>query len=554
MQHITSLKTRLQKDISANAFVTKDERETFDPDGKLNRWFIDIKGIMLKPENLRDISELFWNHLKTQGSFQLGGLETVAIALMSGVVMRAHQDDVALNAFYIRKSRKRDGMQRNVEGVLTDEPVILIDDALNSGKSIIRQVEALKAEGKRVVEVCVLIAFRDPSFYTYFTDNNIRIWSMFTLEDFPETGGLLVKAETAQTPAPHMPYKAHWKFVSEHPALELVVPKSAPICDEERVYFGADNGAMWALHQKDGSVAWKFQTFPGAGRKRILSSPALHEGTLFFGSYDGNFYALDARTGAKRWIYFDADWVGSSPCVAQDLGLVFVGLEFGLWNKHGGLVALDVRTGEKKWWYQVDTHVHSSPAYSKKRNMVVVGSMNGDVFAFRADTGRLLWQYKESMDVKGGLAFDEEHGLVIFGSWDMAIHFLDAETGTPVRSLPTYKQIYSNPVVRDGRLYMGLLDKRIVCVDTKSAELIWQHQTQSRVFATPVLLGSSLYCGSNDGRLYELDAKTGEERSFFQVTERIVNKIAYNPKTKRIFLPTYANELYCLERLRDTGI
>jgi outer membrane protein assembly factor BamB/orotate phosphoribosyltransferase len=550
MASVAEMKELLRADLSEHAFVTKDERELFDPNGTPFRWFLDIKGIMLRPGNLDRISRILWEHLKERERFQLGGLETVAIALMSGIVMRAQEEGVQLNAFYCRKSRKRDGMQRNIEGDLTDEPVVLVDDALNSGKSIIRQVKALEAEGKRVEEVCVIVAFREPSYYEYLSERGIRIWSIFTLEDFPATGGLL-KTEAERTPAPRLPYKMHWKFASEHPAYELVVPKSAPVCDGERVYFGADNGTMWALDQGDGSVAWAYQTLRGAGRKRIFSSPALYRGILFFGAYDGNFYALDAETGKKRWINFDADWIGSSPCVAEDLGLVFVGLEFGLWNKHGGLAAFDAETGEKRWQYGVPTHVHSSPAYSEKFGMVAVGSRSGEVFAFAAHTGELLWSYAGSKDVKGGIAFDEERGLVIFGSWDMAIHMVDAKTGALVRSLDTYKQIYSNPVVRDGRLYMGLLDKRIVCVDTGSAELLWQYQTHSRVFATPALVGDRLYCGSNDGRLYELDVATGRELSFFQLTERIVNKIAYNAATGCLFVPTYANELYCVERLPD---
>lgn len=548
MSALQEIREQLKKDLSDISYTTKEQRDLFDPSGKAFKWFFDIKGIMLRPGSLRRISELFWDHIRTQGDVQLGGLETVAIALISGVVMRAEEDGVRLNAFYVRKSRKRDGMQRQIEGALTDAPVILIDDGLNSGKSIVRQVEALKAEGKRVVEVCVILAFRDPSFYTYFTENGIRVWSIFTLNDFPQSGGLLASPEQ-QVSQPTQPYRIEWKFSSEKPAYEIVIPKSAPVIDDERVYFGADNGTFWALNQSDGSVAWSYKTLFGAGKKRIFSSPALYDGIVYFGAYDGNFYALDAKTGKKRWVNLEADWIGSSPCVAEDIGTVFVGLEFGLWKKQGGLAAFDAQTGEKKWWYQVETHVHSSPAYSKRYGTVVVGSRSGDVYAFNARTGERLWTFTDAKDVKGGLAFDEERGYVIFGSWDDHIYILNVHTGEKIHAIQSYKPIYSTPVMYDGRLYMGLLDKRIVCIDPEKSALLWQYETHSRVFPTPAFVNGSLYCGSNDGRLYELDPKTGKERSFFQVTERIVNKIAYNPRTGRMFLPTFANEIYCLEKI-----
>ncbi len=550
MTALHDIREQLHKDLADISFTTKDERDLFAPGGKTFKWFFDIKGIMLRPGNLKRISSLFWEHIKEQGPVQLGGLETVAIALISGIVMRAEEDSRSLNAFYVRKSRKRDGMQRHIEGALTDEPVILIDDGLNSGKSIVRQVEALKAEGKRVVEICVILAFRDPAFYTYFTDNNIRIWSIFTLDDFPRSGGLLASPEQ-QVSRPNQPYRIEWKFTSDKPAYHIVIPKSAPVIDDERLYFGADNGVFWALNQSDGSVAWSHKTLFGAGKKRIFSSPALHNGMVYFGAYDGNFYALDAQTGEKRWVNLESDWIGSSPCVADDIGTVFVGLEFGLWKKQGGLAAFDAHTGEKKWWYQVETHVHSSPAYSQRYGTVVVGSRSGEVFAFNARSGELLWRFSESSDVKGGLAFDEDRGYVIFGSWDDHIYILNVHTGERIHAIPSYKPIYSTPVMYKGRLYMGLLDKRIVCVDPEKGALLWQYETHSRVFPTPAFINDSLYCGSNDGRLYELDPETGAERSFFQFTERIVNKVAYNPITGRIFVPTFANEIYCMEKLAN---
>jgi hypothetical protein len=43
-----------------------------------------------------------------------------------------------------------------------------------------------------------------------------------------------------------------------------------------------------------------------------------------------------------------------------------------------------------------------------------------------------------------------------------------------------------------------------------------------------------------------LGPRNGALRSFFQASERIVNAIAYNERTKRFFVPTVANEIYCL--------
>ena len=49
--------------------------------------------------------------------------------------------------------------------------------------------------------------------------------------------------------------------------------------------------------------------------------------------------------------------------------------------------------------------------------------------------------------------------------------------------------------------------------------------------------------------MHEIDLQSGQRTGYFITTERITNKIAYNSTTKRFFLPTYANEIYCLEKM-----
>ena len=538
----TELLKRMHK-----AFIPAQSRQIILPDGRMGTWTYDFRPLLMDGNTLDLICDVLWEELKGELPYQVGGLETAAIALVSGMLVKARSEGEDLTGFYVRKSRRKDGLQKQVEGNLTDEKVILFDDALNSARSFERQIKALEAEGKKVYAICALIRYREKSFYSTFQERGIKLINIFTLDDFPESGGIKKHEHEHPASPPQERFVLNWKFQSADPSYFYVLPKSAPAIDDERVYFGADNGTFWALKQSDGSVAWSYRTLFGAGKKRIFSSPAVYKGMVYFGAYDGNFYALDAKTGEKKWIYREADWVGSSPCIAEDLNTVFIGLEFGLWRKQGGIAALDAKTGEKKWWQQFDTFAHSSPAYSKKLGMVVIGSSSGEVRAFDARTGTLRWSHKAEKAVRAGFAFDEERGYVCFGSEDRFIYVLDARTGAEVHKIETLEPIYSTPLVYKGRLYFGVLDKRMFCIDLADGKVLWTAWAQSRVFSTPIIIDNHLFYGSNDGRLYELDAETGKEISYFQVTERIVNKVAYNAKTKLLFLPTYANELYCLQ-------
>ena len=541
---------RLKTALSERAFKTDREHRMVSTSGDPVVWFLDFRSILLESGVLDDTASLMWERLKHLQPFQVGGLETSAIALVAAIVMTARREKVELNGFYIRKSRKKDGMQRTIEGTLDTNDVVLVDDGINSGRSIVRQIELLRRIGKKVRAICVLVRFRDRSFYRFFEEQGIEVISLLTLDDIPETGGISSYGTTSASEsltAPKSSFTVQWRFESNDPVFFHVLPKSAPCIDADHVYFGADNGTFWALNKTDGSVAWKYKTLFGtAGGKRIFSSPAVADTTVYFGAYDGNFYALDTLNGSVRWIYREADWIGSSPCVAPDLGVVFIGLEFGLWNKQGGIAALDMKTGEKRWWYQDNSLTHSSPAYSKRHALVVVGSSSGTVHAFDARTGKHRWDVKTNGAVRAGFAFDEKRGYVCFGSEDGFIYAVSVRDGAIVHKIESLEPLYSTPLVAGDRLYMGGLDKRMLCIDLGSGSVVWQSWTHARIFSSPTLIGDAIFFGSNDGRLYKLDAMTGKEIAYFQATERIVNKIAYDPETKRIFLPTYANEIYCL--------
>jgi outer membrane protein assembly factor BamB len=227
------------------------------------------------------------------------------------------------------------------------------------------------------------------------------------------------------------------------------------------------------------------------------------------------------------------------------LQTVFIGLEFGLWKKQGGIAALNAQTGEKKWSRTIETLVHSSPAVSRKHRVVVVGSSNGLVSAFNSKDGTPAWTFQTNGAVRAGFAINDDLGVTCFGSNDRYIYIVKTKTGELVHKIETLEPIYSTPIISGNSLFFGLLDKRTLCIDIPTGTIQWTQWAHSRVFATPIIVENSLFIGSNDGRLYEYDPATGAERGYIQLSERIVNKAAYNIRTRRLFVPTYANEIYC---------
>lgn len=540
----------LKEIITREVFVPKGKEHFLSPSGVESNWLFDFRRVLLKPKVLRAVTTLFLNNFKNVLPFQIGGIEVAAIPLITGLAMALSEQGYEVNAFFIRKSRKKDGMLKMIEGNVTDEKIILVDDIINTGKSFVRQVEIAEALGKKIYAVFSILRFKEEAYYSYFHERDIKVISLFTLDDFKDSLGtsLFAYRNAKDDTLVPMPFTAEWYFKSEGADFFHVIPKSQPTLDDECLYFGSDSGTLWSLNQKDGSVAWKRQIGFAPNAKHIFSSPAIHDDLLYIGAHDGNFYCLNAVDGGKKWMFAEADWVHSSPCIAEDLGLVIVGLELGWWHKKGAVVALDLRTGEKKWDYQIGAYVSASPVYCKERSMVLCGANNGALYALDAQRGTLVWSFQTGGDIKGRATIDHTKNIAVFGSLDSHIYIVRLSDGKLIHKIAVDGGVLSDPVIHNNFVYITSLDKYIYCIDIRSGVIVWKFYARARIFSSPIFVEGKIYFGSNDARWYELDPNTGKETAFFQAVERITTATIYNPKTKRFFLPTFANEIYCLSK------
>ncbi len=512
-------------------------------DGNPTPRLFDFRAILLEPRWLDAYTELFWKRFESKLPFQVCAMESAGISLVSAIVMKSITRGTPVNGLYVRKSRKKHGLMKILEGTPTKDPVILVDDLINSGRTFEKQIKVLEEHGLAVSDLYALLAFRTIDAYQFASKRGIGITTEFTLGDFD------LPLEQDPSPQPlGEAFEEVWRFRAPEPSHHIVAQKSAPVIDSERIYFGTDSGTFFALEQSTGAVAWSFEVVFHPTGKGILSSPALFDGRIFFGAYDGNVYALDTKSGKKLWEYIDADWVGSSPSIAPELGLLYIGLEFGLFGKRGGIAALDMKDGSLVWQHRTSQFTHGSPLYIKEEGVVVIGSNNWILYAHDAKTGEIRWEYPTGGDIKTKAAYDSKWRLIVCGSMDGNAYVLNARNGLPVYAKTTGAGIYSIPLIHDGVVYITSLDKHVYALDLDSFNERWKFQTNGRIFASPVLAEGSLWIGSNDGCLYELDPEKGTMRSYFQATERVVNSIAYNADTKCFFVPTCANELYCLKK------
>lgn len=526
--------------------ATKDHR-LIAPDGGNYDWIIDMRRLFMDARCLDAVAELFWQMYADRLPFQVGGMEVAAIPLVAAILAKSVQRGTPINGFMVRKERKSTGEGKLYEGEINDAPIIIVDDLLNSGTSLEKIRVVLEQESRKISGIFVMIDYHGPGGTDWRARHAIPVVAPFRLSEFD----LVAKKPSPASLTPPL-FTERWNFAPPDPNFFRLVPKSFPATDGKRVYFGSDCGLFWCLDAANGKVLWNIKAV-SPGHKNIWSAPALHDGKVFFGSYDGNVYCLHAETGAEIWRFIEADWVGSSPALAPDLGLLFIGLEFAVEGKRGSVIALDIKTGERVWEHKTKRYTHASPAYWPEKKLVACGSNDNEMFLFDAPTGRMLWRFEtkgeggEKGSIRHAPAFDTKRNHLITGCADGYIYIIDINTGAEVWSIKTSNTIYTVPLVVGDLAFIGSTDKFLYVLDLERRMVKKKIPVYSKIFAPPRLLEGRVYFGACSGMIYQLDPMTGDITGKHQLPDAITNAMTYSPETGLFYALTYVNQLFALK-------
>ena len=281
-----------------------------------------------------------------------------------------------------------------------------------------------------------------------------------------------------------------WKRITKGP-----VP-STPAVSAGRVYVTSYDGHLYALDAKTGAVRWKFAT---EGERRFearnlhgwtpakqtffdpfdvyLSSPVVVGSSVFFGSGDGHLYAVDAGTGALRWKFATGDVVHSSPAYANGV------LYFGSWDSY--FYAVDAATGKEKWRFHAgeDPVAHNQVGFQGSaavvNGVVYVGCRDSNVYALDAATGEEKWRFNNagSWVISSPAVAD---GKVIFATSDSALfHMVDAATGKPIAKQQSKAYMFGSPVVAGRVVLQPVLNGSLEARDLADGALLWEFRTDA---------------------------------------------------------------------------
>jgi outer membrane protein assembly factor BamB len=177
--------------------------------------------------------------------------------------------------------------------------------------------------------------------------------------------------------------------------------ESSPVVIDRTVYFGCENGELFAVSIGKGQVRW---STPLGGP--IKAAPAYYGGRLYVGDYGGHMNAVDAKTGKLVWQsgslgpgYGGSGAFYSTPAVAY--GRVYAG------NNDARVYSYDIADGTLAWSYSTGGYAYSGPAVANTRHSpptVFIGSFDGNVYALNAKDGGVRWSRSAGGQVIGSLS------------------------------------------------------------------------------------------------------------------------------------------------------
>lgn len=130
--------------------------------GRKSDFYFDGRRVTLSQEGLGYVANAMAG--ATVGVASVGGPATAAVPMVAGYLakfgFRALDTDDPLpkRGFYVRESPKAHGLGNVVEGLLEKgDKVLLVDDTLTSGGSLLKAAAAVREAGAEVVRVMVLL-------------------------------------------------------------------------------------------------------------------------------------------------------------------------------------------------------------------------------------------------------------------------------------------------------------------------------------------------------------------------------------------------------------
>ena len=239
----------------------------------------------------------------------------------------------------------------------------------------------------------------------------------------------------------------------------------------------------------------------------VHGTPAIANGAVYVGAYDGALYAFDIESGERFWRSKLGDAIGSSPGYHD--GTVYIAVEY--YDPSGAMFGVDAVTGQTQWEdHRPTNHPHSTAAIDREADRLVVGSNDGNLYAWSYPGLEFQWAFPTGEEIKGPIATYD--GGAFFGSWDRTVYRVGLEDGREEWSFRTGDLVMSGPSIEPATdtVYVGSHDSTLYALDADSGEEAWAYDTGGSLIGCPTVTSEHVLVGSYDHRLHAVEKGSGD--------------------------------------------
>jgi orotate phosphoribosyltransferase len=147
--------------------------------GEISPYYMDLRIIPSFPDAFRKISDLYIDLIESEVGIdhfdRIAGIPTAGISFASIAACYLKKSFI-----YVRTAEREHGRGRKVEGILLPgDRVLLLDDLITKGGSILKAAESVRAEGGLVTDAIVLID-REENGQTNLANAGIKLHYLIT--------------------------------------------------------------------------------------------------------------------------------------------------------------------------------------------------------------------------------------------------------------------------------------------------------------------------------------------------------------------------------------
>ncbi|MEK0163798.1 MULTISPECIES: PQQ-like beta-propeller repeat protein [unclassified Phaeobacter] len=236
-----------------------------------------------------------------------------------------------------------------------------------------------------------------------------------------------------------------------------------PTVHDGLIYLVAGDDTGWAVHAKDGRIAWQIQATPSPSNILGAPAPAVTSDLAIFAFGSGDLTATFRKGGLRRWNASVAGKrIGRTISRISDVtgSPVVSGNRMYVGNQSGRTAAFDLAAGDRLW---TAPHGAVDPVWAVAGSVFLISDL-GQLLRLDADSGEAIWAadlpgYLKDKPRKRG-AIVAHHGPVVAGgqvvvaSNDGLLRFFSPESGALLRTVAVPGGASTAPVVAGGTLYV----------------------------------------------------------------------------------------------------